>query len=182
MNYRHIGWLLLLVLASALTPVSAQVSVDYRQDDGTRYVRSVQEVMYDDYFHGARFAVAATTAATGLTSFSLEVTYDEGLLHVTRGDSLTLVLRGGDRIILKPDRDVSRTDIVKRHFLTHNNYYVTCHYQLSTYDIQRISRNRVTKLQASTQDFVFDRKLDMFQDRFSRQFNAVYRHLTGPKN
>ena len=109
----------------------------------------------------------------------LEVTYDEGLIEVLQGDSLTLVLRGGDRIVLKTDRDVTRADIVKRHYRTRNDYYVTCHYPISTYDIQRITRNRVTKMSAQTQGFTFDRKLDKFQDRFRRQFTAVYRYLIG---
>ncbi len=182
MIYNRIGWLWLLVLISGFIPVSAQVSVDYYQDDGTRYVCSRQEVMYDDFFHAAQFAVAATTDVNGLVSYSLEVTYDEGMLKVIKGDSLTLVLRGGDRIVLTTDRDVTRADIVKRHYLTYNDYYVTCHYQLSTYDIQRIVRNRVTKLKASTQAFDFDRKLDKFQDRFRRQFNAVYRYMAGKRN
>ena len=53
-----------------------------------RYVCSQQEVMYDDFFHAARFAVAAVADASGLVTFSLEVTYDEGLLDVAQGDSL----------------------------------------------------------------------------------------------
>ena len=157
--------------------MSAQVSVDHYRDDGTRYVCSSQEVMYDDFFHAARFAVAAVADASGLVSFSLEVTYDEGLLKVSQGDSLTLVLRGGDRIVLYTDREVTRNDIVKRHYRTYNDYYVTCHYLMSNYDIQRITRNRVTKLSAQTDKFSFDRKLEKFQDRFRRQFTAVYRYL-----
>ena len=135
--------------------------------------------MYDDFFHTARFAVEATANSGGLVTFSLEVTYDEGLLNVARGDSLTLVLRGGDRLVLKTDRDVTRADIVKRHYRSYNDYYVTCHYPLNTYDIYRITRNRVTKLSAQTDRFTFDRKLDKFQDRFRRQFSAVYRYLVG---
>lgn len=158
-------------------PVAAQVSVDHLRDDGTRYVCSAQEVMYDDFFHAARFAVAATADVYGMVTFTLEVTYNEGLLQVSRGDSLTLVLRGGGRIILTTDRDVTRADIVKRHFRTYNDYSVTCHYPMSTYDVQRITRNRVTKISAQTDNFVFDRKLDKFQDRFRRQFTAVYRYL-----
>lgn len=175
----------ILALTAALLcgvmPAAAQVSVDHYRGDGTRYVCSQQEVMYDDYFHAARFAVSATANAGGLVSFTLEVTYDEGWLDVTAGDSLTLVLRGGDRVILKTARDLSRADIVKRHFLTYNNYYVTCHYPMSNYDIQRITRNRVTKLSSQTDNFTFDRKLDKFQDKFRRQFTAVYRYL-GIKN
>ena len=168
-----------LLLAAGSMPAVAQVSVDHYRSDGTRYVCSQQEVMYDDFFHAARFAVAAVADAGGLVSFSLEVTYDEGLLEVLQGDSLTLVLRGGDRIILKTDRDVTRADVLKRHYRTYNDYYVTCHYMMSTYDIQRITRNRVTKLSAQTQRFSFDRKLEKFQDRFRRQFTAVYRYLIG---
>ena len=175
----------ILALTAALLcgvmPAAAQVSVDHYRGDGTRYVCSQQEVMYDDYFHAARFAVSATANAGGLVSFTLEVTYDEGWLDVTAGDSLTLVLRGGDRVILKTARDLSRAEIVKRHFLTYNNYYVTCHYPMSNYDIQRITRNRVTKLSSQTDNFTFDRKLDKFQDKFRRQFTAVYRYL-GIKN
>ena len=173
---------ILLLLAAGYLPAAAQVSVDHYRDDGTRYVCSQQEVMYDDYFHAARFAVAATADAGGLVTFSLEVTYDEGLLEVAKGDSLTLVLRGGDRIVLKTDRDVTRADIVKRHYLTYNDYYVTCHYMMSTYDIQRITRNRVTKLSAQTGSYTFDRKLEKFQDRFRRQFTAVYRYLIGKED
>ena len=165
-----------MTVAAAL-PLTGQVSADYYCDDGTRYVCSQQDVMYDDFFHAAHFAVSATINAGGLVSFSLEVTYDEGLLKVSEGDSLTLVLRGGHRIILKTDRDVTRADIVKRHHRTYNDYYVTCHYPISTYDVQRISRNRVTKLSAQTDKFTFDRKLDKFQDRFRRLFTALYRHL-----
>lgn len=172
--------LVCLMLTWAHIPGLAQVSIDHYRDDGTRYVCSKQEVMYDDFFHAARFAVAAIADAGGLVRFSLEVTYDEGLLQVARGDSLTLVLRGGDRVILTTDRDVTRADIVKRHFLTYNDYHITCHYQMSSYDIQRITRNRVTKLSANTAGgYTFDRKLDKFQDRFRRQFTAVYRHLMG---
>lgn len=166
---------LLCILISA----TAQVSVDLYREDGSRYVRSQQEVLYDDFFHAARFAVEATANAGGLVTFMLEVTYDEGLLDVAQGDSLTLVLRGGDRIVLKTDRELTRADIVKRHYRTYNDYYVTCHYPMSSYDIQRITRNRVTKLSAQTQHFTFDRKLDKFQDRFRRQFTAVYRYLVG---
>ena len=166
-------------LLIGISPVTAQVSIDHFMGDGTRYLRSSQEVMYDDFFHSATFAVAATANSEGLVTFMLEVTYDEGLLHVSQGDSLTFVLRGGDRVIITTDRDVSRSDVVKRHFKTHNNYYTTCHYPLSTYDIQRITRNRVTKISAQTDDFTFDRKLDKFQDRFRRQFTAVYRYLMG---
>ena len=179
MKCRRVYWIVLLI-ASSLMPVAAQVSIDHYRDDGTRYVCSAQEVMYDDFFHAARFAVSATADAYGLVTFSLEVTFDEGLLQVSRGDSLTLVLRGGDRIILKTDRDVTRADIVKRHYRTYNDYYVTCHYPLSTYDIQRISRNRVTKFSAQTDKFSFDRKLNKFQDHFRRQFTAVYRYLIKP--
>lgn len=168
-----------LALLAVILPAASQVCVDHHREDGSRYVCSQQEVLYDDYFHAARFAVAATVTPIGLVTFSLEVTFDEGMLHVSRGDSLTLVLRGGDRVVLKTDRDVTRADIVKRHFLTHNNYYVTCHYMMSTYDVQRITRNRVTKLSAQTDRFTFDRKLDKFQDRFRRQFTAVYRFLAG---
>jgi len=170
---------ILMALLGVVAPMTAQVSVDYLNDDGLRYVCSRQEVMYDDFFHAARFAVSATAHNSGLVTFMLEVTFDEGLLHVSQGDSLTLVLRGGDRIILTTDRDVTRSDIVKRHYLTYNDYYVTCHYPLSTYDIQRISRNRVTKFSFQTDRFTFDRKLDKFQDHFRRQFTAVYRYLMG---
>ena len=167
----------LLMLTCGAMPMSAQVSVDYYRGDGSRYVCSQQEVLYDDYFHAARFAVSATANAAGLVTFTLEVTYDEGLLQVSAGDSLTLVLRGGDRIILKTVHDIERGDILKRHYLTYNDYYVTCRYPMSTYDIQRITRNRVTKLSSQTDRFTFDRKLDKFQDRFRRQFTAVYRYL-----
>ena len=166
---------LLCILISA----TAQVSVDLYREDGSRYVRSQQEVMYDDFFHAARFAVEATANASGLVTFMLEVTYDEGLLDVAQGDSLTLILRGGDRIVLKTDREVTRADIVKRHYRNYNDYYVTCHYPMSSYDIQRITRNRVTKLSSQTQHFTFDRKLEKFEDRFRRQFTAVYRYLMG---
>ena len=166
-----------MALLCGVMPMAAQVSVDHYRGDGTRYVCSQQEVLYNDYFHSATFAVSATANAGGLVTFTLEVTYDEGLLHVSEGDSLTLVLRGGDRVILKTDRNVTRADIVKRHFHDRNEYYVTCHYLMSTYDIQRITRNRVTKLSSQTDDFTFDRKLDKFQDRFRRQFTAVYRYL-----
>lgn len=171
--------MLMLAAVLGVLSASAQVSVDYYMDDGSRYVCSQQEVMYDNFFHAARFAVAATANPGGLISFSLEVTFDEGLLYVSQGDSLTLVLRGGDRVVLTTDRNVTRADIVKRHYLTYNDYYVTCHYQMNTYDIQRISRNRVTKLSAQTDRFSFDRKLENFQDRFRRQFTAVYRYLMG---
>ena len=169
---------LLAALAASALPTLAQVSIDHYMEDGSRYVCSQQEVMYDDFFHTARFAVSATSYG-GMLAFSLEVTYDEGMLHVSEGDSLTLVLRGGDRIVLKTDRDVTRADIVKRHYRTHNDYYITCYYPISNYDVQRISRNRVTKLSAQTDKFTFDRKLDKFQDRFRRQFTAVYRYLMG---
>lgn len=168
---------IILLLTAGSMPAVAQVAVDHYRSDGMRYVCSQQEVMYDDFFHAARFAVAAVADASGLVTFSLEVTYDEGLLDVAKGDSLMLVLRGGDRIILKTDREVTRADIVKRHYRTYNDYYVTCHYPMSTYDIQRITRNRVTKLSSQTQHYTFDRKLDKFQDRFRRQFTAVYRYL-----
>ena len=168
---------IILLLTAGSMPAVAQVAVDHYRSDGMRYVCSQQEVMYDDFFHAARFAVAAVADASGLVTFSLEVTYDEGLLDVAQGDSLTLVLRGGDRIILKTDREVTRADIVKRHYRTYNDYYVTCHYPMSTYDIQRITRNRVTKLSSQTQHYTFDRKLDKFQDRFRRQFTAVYCYL-----
>ena len=79
--------------------------------------------MYDDFFHAARFAVAATADANGLVTFSLEVTYDEGLLEVLQGDSLTLVVRGGDRIVLKTDRDVTRADILKDEFIRYPAHY-----------------------------------------------------------
>lgn len=170
-----------VALLGVFMPVAAQVSVDQIRDDGKRYVRSAQEVLYDDYFHTARFAVTATTDDYGFVVFNLEVTYDEGMLQVSEGDSLTLVLRGGDRVILTTERDVTRADIVKRHYLDHNDYYVTCSYPLTTYDIARITRNRVTKLSAQTDHFTFDRKLDKFQDRFRRQFTAVYRYLIGDK-
>ena len=166
-----------MALLCGVMPMAAQVSVDYYRGDGSRYVCSQQEVMYDDFMHAAKFAVSATANAGGLVTFTLEVTYDEGLLQVSEGDSLTLVLRGGDRVILKTDRDVTRGDIVKRHYRTYNDYYVTCHYPMSTYDIQRITRNRVTKFSNQTDTFTFDRKLDKFQDRFRRQFTAVYRYL-----
>ena len=176
---RTIGIAAACVITAAT--MQAQVSVDHYMDDGSRYVCSQQEVLYDDFFHAARFAIAATADAGGLVTFTLEVTYDEGMLQVTQGDSLTLVLRGGDRIVLKTDRDVTRADIVKRHYRTYNDYYVTCHYPMTTYDIQRITRNRITKLSSQTDQFTFDRKLDKFQDRFRRQFTAVYRYLIGNK-
>lgn len=169
----------LAVLATIAAPLAAQVSADYYRSDGKRYVCSQQEVLYDDFFHAARFAIAATTDGSGTVSYTLEVTYDEGLLDVARGDSLTLVLRGGDRIVLKTDRAVTKGDILKRHYRSYNDYYVTCHYMMSAYDIQRLARNRTNKLSAQTQRFTFDRKLDKFQDRFTRQFTAVYRRLTG---
>ena len=174
---RNRGIWLWLLLLSCVMPAHAQVSVDQRRDDGTRYVCSQQEVLYDNYFHAARFAVSATTNPGGLVTFTLEVTYDEGMLHVSQGDSLTLVLRGGHQVVLTTDRDVTRADIFKRHFIDHNEYSVTCHYPMNTYDIQRITRNRVTKLSVQTDRFVFDRKLDNFQERFRRQFSAVYRYL-----
>jgi len=133
--------------------------------------------MYDNYFHSATFAVSATTGIGGMVSFMLEVTYNEGILHVSQGDSLTLVLRGGAHIILTTDRDVTRADIIKRHFRDRNEYAVTCYYPLNNYDIQRITRNRVTKFSAQTDDFDFDRKLDKFQDRFRKQFTSLYRYL-----
>ena len=169
----------MILLATGLLPVAAQVSVDLFKADGTRYVRSQQEVMYDDFFHTARFAIEATANMGGLVTFSLEVTFDEGLLDVAQGDSLTLMLRGGDRLVLKTDRNVTRADIVKRHYRSYNDYYVTCHYPMSSYDIQRITRNRVTKVTVQTASFTFDRKLEKFQDRFRRQFTAVYRYLIG---
>ena len=176
---KPIIWTILTILAGGFLPLSAQVSVDYYMGDGNRYVCSQQEVLYDNYFHSAMFAVAAIADASGMVTFSLEVTYQEGMLHVSQGDSLTLVLRGGDRVVLKTYRDVGREDIMKRHFRDRNEYYITCHYAMSNYDIQRITRNRVTKLSSQTDQFTFDRKLDKFQDRFRRQFTAVYRQLMG---
>ena len=176
MKNKRAIWAILL-LATVMPPVAAQVCVDQYMEDGTRYVCSQQEVMYDEFFHAARFAVAATANAGGLVTFSLEVTFEEGWLDVSQGDSLTLVLRGGDRVVLYTDRDVTRADILKRHFRTGNEYYVTCHYPMSSYDIQRVTRYRVTKLTAQTDKYTFDRKVDKFQDNFRRQFTAVYRYL-----
>ena len=161
------------------TTAAAQVSVDHYRDDGTRYVRSNQEVLYDNFFHAANFAIAAVADPGGLVTFTLEVTYDEGMLEVSRQDSLTITLRGGDRIILTTDREVTRADIVKRHHLTRNDYYITCHYPMSTFDVQRMTRNRVTKVTVQTDQFTFDRKVDKFQDRFRRQFTALYRYIMG---
>ena len=107
--FKRAIWIGVMVLTAAM-PMTAQVSADFYLEDGTRYVCSQQEVLYDDFIHAARFAVSATVVAGGMMAFSLEVTYDEGLLHVSQGDSLTLVLRGGDRIILKTDRDVTRAN------------------------------------------------------------------------
>lgn len=166
-----------MLLLGSMAPLIAQVSSDYYRNDGTRYVCSNEEVLYEDYFHGARFAVAATTDAGGGVTYLLEVTYDEGMLQVSQGDSLTFVLRGGDKVILKTISDTKRDDILKRHFKARNYYYVTCRYAMTTYDVQRISRNRVTKMSAQTGDHTFDRKLDKFQDRFRRQFTAVYQYL-----
>lgn len=169
-----------MMMCSAL-PAPAQVSVDYYQEDGIRYVCSTQEVLYNNYFHTAHFAVEATIDASGLMAFSLAVTYDEGKLNISRGDTLTLVLRGGSRIYLTAEHDVTRSDVVKRHFKNGNTYYVTCHYRMNDYDVQRITRNRVTKISVQTDEFDFDRKVDKFQDRFRRQFTAVYRYLTNIK-
>ncbi len=177
MNHMRAIWTTLLLAAGIC--VSAQVSVDHYRSDGKRYVRSCEEVMYDNYFHTARFAVAAVADAGGLVTFSLEVTFDEGMLHVSEGDSLTLVLRGGSRVVLHTDRDVTKTDILKRHYRTYNDYYVTCHYPMSNYDIQRLTRNRTTKISMQTDRFTFDRKVDKFQERFRKQFTAVYRFLIG---
>ena len=174
-------WRIILTTLLSLACLSAasQVSVDHYRGDGKRYVRSCDEVMYDNYFHAARFAVAAVVDAGGIVTFSLEVTFDEGMLYVTQGDSLTLVLRGGSRIVLKTDRDVTKADILKRHYRSYNDYYVTCHYPLSNYDIQRLTRNRTTKISMQTDEFTFDRKVDKFQEHFRKQFTAVYRFLIG---
>lgn len=180
MAHQKAFWIILIVLMTGTASLKAQVSVDQYYGDGIRYVRSQQEVFYDNYFHAAQFAVSATVN-NGMVAFSLEVTYQEGMLHVSQGDSLTLVLRGGDHVVLKTDRGTGREDIIKRHFSDRNEYYVTCHYMMSNYDIQRITRNRVTKLSAQTGDMTFDRKLDNFQDRFRRQFTALYRYLMGSK-
>lgn len=180
MAHQKAFWIILFVLMTGTASLKAQVSVDQYYGDGIRYVRSQQEVFYDNYFHAAQFAVSATVN-NGMVAFSLEVTYQEGMLHVSQGDSLTLVLRGGDHVVLKTDRGTGREDIIKRHFSDRNEYYVTCHYMMSNYDIQRITRNRVTKLSAQTGNMTFDRKLDNFQDRFRRQFTALYRYLMGSK-
>ncbi len=180
MAHQKAFWIILIVLMTGTASLKAQVSVDQYYGDGIRYVRSQQEVFYDNYFHAAQFAVSATVN-NGMVAFSLEVTYQEGMLHVSQGDSLTLVLRGGDHVVLKTDRGTGREDIIKRHFSDRNEYYVTCHYMMSNYDIQRITRNRVTKLSAQTGNMTFDRKLDNFQDRFRRQFTALYRYLMGNK-
>ena len=180
MAHQKAFWIILFVLMTGTASLKAQVSVDQYYGDGIRYVRSQQEVFYDNYFHAAQFAVSATVN-NGMVAFSLEVTYQEGMLHVSQGDSLTLVLRGGDHVVLKTDRGTGREDIIKRHFSDRNEYYVTCHYMMSNYDIQRITRNRVTKLSAQTGNMTFDRKLDNFQDRFRRQFTALYRYLMGNK-
>ena len=111
-----------VALLCILVPATAQVSVDHQRGDGSRYVCSRQEVMYDDFFHAARFAVAATADANGLVAFSLEVTYDEGLLEVLQGDSLTQVVHGGDRIVLKKDRESTRADLDKRHYRTSRDH------------------------------------------------------------
>ena len=178
MAHQKAFWIILFVLMTGTASLKAQVSVDQYYGDGIRYVRSQQEVFYDNYFHAAQFAVSATVN-NGMVAFSLEVTYQEGMLHVSQGDSLTLVLRGGDHVVLKTDRGTGREDIIKRHFSDRNEYYVTCHYMMSNYDIQRITRNRVTKLSAQTGNMTFDRKLDNFQYRFRRQFTALYRYLMG---
>ena len=96
---------------------------------------------------------------------------------MSQGDSITLVLRGGSRIVLKTDRDVTKADILKRHYRDRNDYYVTCHFPLNNYDIQRLTRNRTTKISMQTDNFTFDRKVDKFQDNFRKQFTAVYRFL-----
>lgn len=172
-------WRIILTTLLSLACMSAasQVSVDHYRGDGLRYVRSCDEVMYDNYFHAAKFAVAAVADAAGMITFSLEVTFDEGMLQVSQGDSITLVLRGGSRIVLKTDRDVTKADILKRHYRDRNDYYVTCHFPLNNYDIQRLTRNRTTKISMQTDNFTFDRKVDKFQDNFRKQFTAVYRFL-----
>jgi hypothetical protein len=170
-----------MMMACSALPAEAQVSADFHLEDGSRYVCSTQEVLYNNFFHTAHFAVEATVDASGLMAFSLAVTFDEGMLNVSRGDTLTLVLRGGSRIYLTAERDVTRSDIVKRHFKNENSYYVTCHYSMKDYDVQRITRNRVTKISVQTDEFDFDRKVEKFQDRFRRQFTAVYRYLTNAK-
>ena len=66
---------IILLLTAGSMPAVAQVAVDHYRSDGMRYVCSQQEVMYDDFFHAARFAVAAVADAEGLVTFSLEVTF-----------------------------------------------------------------------------------------------------------
>ena len=169
-----------VTVSCSTRPAIAQISIDQYLEDGKRYVCSSQVVLYDDFFHSASFAVAATADTDGLVTFSLEVTYDEGMMNVSQGDSLIFTLRGGDHILLLTDRDVTQADIIKRHFKTRNEYYITCHYAMKFHDIQRITRTRSTKLRAQTDGFTFDRKLEGFQDRFRRQFIAVYRYLMNP--
>jgi len=168
----------LLVLWGCLYhSATAQVAVDVLNDDGSRYVRSVPIVLYDNYFHTAQFAIAALADAQGVVDFSLEVTYDEGLLHITQGDTLTLVLRGGSRVTLITSRTPSRGDVVKRHYRDHNDYYITCCYNLTYRDIIQLLQTRTTKLSAQAGSYWFDRRLDRFQNHFRRLFASIYNYL-----
>jgi len=172
-------WLVMLFLTVRM---SAQFVVDEYNDDGSRYVCSSDAIFYDNFFHTARFAVAANADSQGVLTFQLQVTYDEGWLEVEQGDTLELVLRGGSRVILTTDRAVSRGDMVKRHYLDHNDYYVTCYYPLTVNDIQRLCQVRTTKITVRVRNYTFDRRIDHFQDRFTRLFTAIYAHTLGQSN
>jgi len=166
-------WCLLLGCLSA----SAQVAVDQWRADGSRYICSAQATLYDNYFHTARFAIAAIADSLGLVDFELVVTYDEGLLHISQGDTLALTLRGGRQVILTTKHDVRRADIIKRHYRDHNDYLITCHYTLPVSDMVSLYKTRSTKLTKQTDQFIFHRRLDGFQQRFTRLLAAVYNRL-----
>lgn len=174
---RCLSYLLLWLLP--VVALAQDIAVDITDGDGYRYVRTAGAVIYDDYFHTARFALAAVVPPDGAESYQLEATYDEGFLQLGRGDTLELVLRGGDRIYLTALADLTRADVVKRHYRDHNDYLITVRYGLDIGQLRRLYETKTTKCVLHLRGGgTVEHRIDLFQRNFSRLLTALRGRLS----
>jgi len=171
---------LIIIICVALlgaTPAAAQIAVDY-QRDGVRYVRTNAEPLYDTFFNSAQYALAATVDSLGQAQWLLEVTYDEGLLDIAAGDTLQVLQRGRKLVTLRTVAPVTRADILRRHYIDRDDYYITARYAMTIADIEALYSTRSLWVHVQAGDYSFDRRIYAWPTRFTRMFNALFTRIT----
>lgn len=137
------------------------------------YDRSSQVVLYDNYFNSCTCALVAGVDSTGVDTYRLALTLEEGNIDIRQGMELNIKFRNGYVMKLLCAANAGRGDVRYKRFKDCKVRYVTVYYCVNSEQLVRLMEEEAFQIVMFTTRGTVERKLNKVKNKLTKIYNEL---------